>query len=152
MPEAKERSTPRSGAHAQADGEVAATGTILAGNVGEDIGTNGNPGAVLTSDHSLLGVAGDGVAVTDAGGTLTGVDPMLGPLQNNGGPTETHELLAGSPAINAGPNPVPDFPTNEFDQRGEGFARVSDGVADIGAFEVQVVVPEPVVITPKFTG
>jgi hypothetical protein len=29
----------------------------------------------------------------------TGVDPMLGPLQDNGGPTETHELLAGSPAL-----------------------------------------------------
>ncbi len=135
---------------------MSATGTILAKNVGEDIGTNGNPGAVLTSDHSLLGVVGDGVTVTDVGGTLTGVDPLLGPLQNNGGPTDTHELLTGSPAINTGPTPVPSFPTNEFDQRGSGFDRVVDGVVDIGAFEVQPPpTPEPIVpivITPKFTG
>ena len=98
------------GAHAQADGEVSATGTILWGNVGEDIGTNGNPGAVLTSDHSLLGVVGDGVTVTDTGGTLTGVDPLVGPLQNNGGPTETHALLAGSPAINTGSQPGAELP------------------------------------------
>jgi hypothetical protein len=40
-----------------------------------------------------------------AGGNLIGVDPMLGPLAANGGPTETHALLAGSPAIDAG-NPA----------------------------------------------
>ena len=116
----------------------------------------GNPGVVVTSDHSLFGVIGDGITVTDVGGTLTGVDPMLGPLQNNGGPTETHALLPGSPAINHGPVPVPAFPTNEFDQRGPGFDRVVEGVVDIGAFEVQAPpappTPEPVVITPKFTG
>jgi parallel beta-helix repeat protein len=139
--------------HAQSEGEVNATGNILDGNVGEDIGTNGNPSAVLTSNHSLLGVIGDGVVVSDAAGTITGADPLLGPLQNNGGPTETHALLTGSPAINTGPDPVPSFPTNEFDQRGDGFARVVDGVADICAFEVQAPpLPEPVVITPKFTG
>jgi hypothetical protein len=33
---------------------------------------------------------------------LTGVDPNLGPLQDNGGPTRTHALLAGSPAIDVG--------------------------------------------------
>ena len=78
---------------------------------------------------------------------------MLGPLQGNGGPTETHALLAGSPAINTGPVPVASFPTNEFDQRGPGFDRVVEGVVDIGAFEVQLPpTPEPVFITPKFTG
>jgi hypothetical protein len=40
-----------------------------------------------------------------SGGNLVGVDPMLGPLAANGGPTETHALLAGSPAIDAG-NPA----------------------------------------------
>ncbi len=34
-------------------------------------------------------------------GDLPGLDPLLGPLQNNGGPTETHALLPGSPAIDA---------------------------------------------------
>ena len=53
------------------------------------------------------------------------------------------------------PPPVPNFPTNEFDQRGAGFARVVDGVVDICAFEVQPPegpAPEAIVITPKFTG
>lgn len=36
---------------------------------------------------------------TIAGGSTISEDPVLGPLQNNGGPTETHALLAGSPAI-----------------------------------------------------
>ena len=77
--------------------------------------------------HGVLG---------DLAGTAAGpIDPRLGPLQDNGGPTQTMALLAGSPAIDAGNNAgVP--PT---DQRG--FARVldgnRDGIAgvDIGAFE-----------------
>jgi PKD repeat protein len=60
---------------------------------------------------------------------------MLGPLQDNGGPTFTHKLLTGSPAINAG---NPNFtPPPFYDQRGPGFDRVRDGRVDIGAFEVQ---------------
>lgn len=67
---------------------------------------------------------------------LVGLDPMLGPLQNNGGPTETHALLAGSPAIDAGNS------TLMTDQRG--FPRPVDfpianapggNGSDIGAFE-----------------
>ena len=64
--------------------------------------------------------------------TLHG-DPMLLPLADNGGPTRTHALAAGSPAIDAGNNYFDDA----FDQRGDGFARVANGGADIGAFEVQ---------------
>jgi len=60
---------------------------------------------------------------------------MLGPLQDNGGPTFTHALLTGSPAIDAGD---PNFtPPPYYDQRGPGFARVVNGRIDIGAFEVQ---------------
>jgi uncharacterized MnhB-related membrane protein len=76
-----------------------------------------------------------------AGGYLTGpgdqiyTDPLLGPLQNNGGPTFTHALLPGSPAIDAGD---PNFtPPPFFDQRGPGFNRVANGRIDIGSFEVQ---------------
>jgi hypothetical protein len=58
-------------------------------------------------------------------------DPLLGPLRDNGGPTMTHALLPGSPAIDAGNN-VAGLQT---DQRGR--ARVSGPAADIGAFEVQ---------------
>jgi Chlamydia polymorphic membrane protein (Chlamydia_PMP) repeat len=83
----------------------------------------------------------------DGGGYLTGpgdqinTDPLLGPLQDNGGPTFTHELLKGSPATNAGdPNFTP--PPN-YDQRGPGFDRVVSGRLDIGSFEVQGPIPSP---------
>ncbi len=67
---------------------------------------------------------------------ITGQDALLGPLANNGGPTQTHALLAGSPAINAGD---PNFNTanTPYDQRGIGYARKSGSAIDIGAFEVQ---------------
>ena len=59
--------------------------------------------------------------------------PLLGPLQDNGGPTLTHALLPGSPAIDAGNNSL----NLAFDQRGTGYARVVGAAADIGAFETQ---------------
>ena len=62
---------------------------------------------------------------------LVNTDPLLGPLANNGGPTLTQALLAGSPAINAG-IPVAGITT---DQRGG--SRPSSGATDIGAFQIQ---------------
>ena len=51
----------------------------------------------------------------------------------------SHELLSGSPAIDAGD---PSFtPPPDYDQRGSGFSRVVNGRVDIGAFEVQRVTP-----------
>jgi hypothetical protein len=139
------------GAQAAVASETTSTGTIIAGNQGTDIG----PGSTVHSDHSLLGTVASGTTIDDKGGTLLGANPLLGPLADNGGPTQTHALLTGSPAINASTNPVASFTGNAYDQRGPGFVRVADGVADIGAFEVQPPagpVPEPIVITPKFTG
>src|SRR6185436_4857656 len=60
---------------------------------------------------------------------LTAATLHLGPLQNNGGPTFTHALLCGSPALDAGDNT--DAPAT--DQRG--FARVVGDAIDIGAYE-----------------
>jgi hypothetical protein len=54
-----------------------------------------------------------------------------GPLKNNGGTTDTHALLRGSPAINAGGN---DFPPK--DQRG--VKRPQGKRSDIGAYEKKV--------------
>src|SRR5262249_35055327 len=64
---------------------------------------------------------------------LFGTNPMLGTLQNNGGPTQTLALLAGSPAIDAGSNALASSLTS--DQRG--LARFVNGTADIGAYEFQ---------------
>ncbi len=81
----------------------------------------------------------DGTCATGALGDLPSTDPLLGPLADNGGPTHTHLLLAGSPAIDAGD----DLSCTLQDQRG--VARPQDGDGDgmahcdLGAVEV----PEP---------
>lgn len=142
--------------------DVTLIGSIVAGNDGFDIGGFDGSVPIVNSEYSVLGLIDPAVTLVDDGGTQVGVtDPMLGLLANNGGVTKTHALLAGSPAIDAGPNPVPVFDGNEFDQRGVGFARIVFGVADAGAFEVQEPEPEPTTTTtapppepvvPAFTG
>jgi hypothetical protein len=106
--------------------------TVL--NAGASGGTIFNNGGTITS-------LGYNIASDNGGGVLTGpgdqinTDPTLGPLQDNGGPTFTHALLPGSPAINAGD---PSFtPPPFYDQRGPNYVRVYDGQIDIGSFEVQ---------------
>jgi hypothetical protein len=74
---------------------------------------------------------------------ILGQDPVLGPLANNGGPTQTHALLAGSPAIDKGSNPN----ALAFDQCGTPFVRTSGAQTDIGAFEVQGAAPPPPPVT-----
>jgi hypothetical protein len=104
--------------------------TIL--NAGASGGTIFNVGRV-TSRYNLASDAGGGV-LTGLGDQIN-TDPMLGPLQDNGGPTFTHELLPGSPAIDAGD---PTFtPPPLYDQRGCPFARLFNGRIDVGSLEVQ---------------
>ncbi len=83
---------------------------------------------------SLIGDTTNGSYV-DAGNNLVDVNPVIGPLADNGGPTRTHALGATSPAINRG-NPAFIAPP-DFDQRGPGFPRIFGGLVDIGAFELQ---------------
>ena len=99
-------------------------------------GVNLNIGKLATVTSHGYNLSSD-----DGGGFLTGpgdqinTDPLLGPLQDNGGPTSTHALLPGSPAIDAG---NPNFtPPPFYDQRGANFWRVRDGRIDVGSFEVQ---------------
>jgi parallel beta-helix repeat protein len=115
--------------------------TIVALNL-VPFGNNGPDafGAGFTSQgHNLIG-DGTGTFNQGANGDIVGtsanpIDPKLGPLQNNGGPTKTMALLTGSLAIDAGDNSI--LPAT--DQRG--FARKKDGnfdgiaIVDIGAFE-----------------
>ena len=74
-----------------------------------------------------------------AGGYYTSpINPNLGPLQNNGGPTATMALLLGSPAIGTG-NVTLAVDQNGVslttDQRGTGYPRTSNGYVDIGAYK-----------------
>ena len=91
-----------------------------------------NSGTVISHGYNLSSDNGGGFLT--ATGDQINTDPILGPLQNNGGPTFTHGLLTGSPAINAGD---PNFtPPPLYDQRGPGYDRVYNGRIDIGSFEL----------------
>jgi hypothetical protein len=106
--------------------------TILkAGTSGVNIFNNG--GSLITHGYNVSSDNGGGFL--NGPGDQINTDPMLGPLQDNGGPTFTHALLPGSPAIDAGD---PNFtPPPDYDQRGPGFVRVFNGRIDVGSFEVQ---------------
>src|SRR5262249_11070242 len=122
------------GAIYNGSGTVKIGSTILnATTLSNSVGTIYSLGYNLSSDNG-------GGFLTSSGDQIN-KDPKLGPLQNNGGPTFTHALLIGSPAIDAGTN----FNGLTTDQRGPGFARTVDISAisnagdgtDIGAFELQ---------------
>jgi hypothetical protein len=107
--------------------------TILkVGTTGSNV-VNSSPGTITSDGYNLS--SDNGAGFLTATGDQINANPMLGPLQNNGGPTFTHALLLGSPAINAGD---PNFTPPPFsDQRGIGYDRVANGRIDIGALEVQ---------------
>jgi hypothetical protein len=109
--------------------------------IGDNVLNAGASGGTIFCNGCTVTSLGYNLANDDGGGVLTGpgdqikTDPMLGPLQDNGGPTFTHALLPGSPAIDAGD---PNFmPPPFYDQRGPDFWRVRNGRIDIGSFEVQ---------------
>jgi hypothetical protein len=103
--------------------------TILAGNIAL---TGPDFFGVLTSEgFNLIEDPSDCTIIGVTPGNLSGVDPLLGPLQNNGGSTYTHALLPGSPAINSGTNDG----APSTDQRG--VSRPQGPSTDIGAYEVQ---------------
>jgi Ca2+-binding RTX toxin-like protein len=91
----------------------------------------------VSDGHNLVGqltdfshiTAANGVSGDQIGSSGHPMNPKLGALADNGGPTETMALLAGSPAIDSGSNSA----APSTDQRGD--SRV--GTADIGAFERQ---------------
>ena len=126
--------------------------TIVAGNLAldgqgdVDLSSSLAPAeAVASEGFNIVGV-NDGPysafapAASDRTGTfLTPLDALLGTLQDNGGPTPTHALLPGSPALDAisGCNDAP-----ATDQRG--IARPQYGACDIGAFEAQDAAGRPI--------
>jgi hypothetical protein len=62
---------------------------------------------IETASHNLIGDPNSSGGIQNGvNGNIVGANPLLGTLQNNGGPTWTHALLPGSPAINSGDNCV----------------------------------------------
>lgn len=110
--------------------------TNVAATAGPDIF-----GQVTSQDYNLVGNTGGATITGLTANNITNQNALLGPLQNNGGPTFTQNLLGSSPAINAGnpagctdlATPAPQPLTT--DQRG--MARVVRGRCDIGALEVE---------------
>ena len=76
-----------------------------------------------------------------AGFNVTTADPKLGLLENNGGPTLTHALLARSPALATGNNKT----ALTYDQRGPAFSRTAGSTTDVGAFEYNATALPPLV-------
>jgi hypothetical protein len=114
--------------------------TIIAGNSVDPGGSGPDLSGNFTSNgHNLIGNDSGSTGFTAKGdqvGTANNlIDPRLGALADNGGPTRTHALLAGSPAIDHGDNSA----APATDQRGVARPRDGDGngsrIVDIGAFE-----------------
>jgi predicted outer membrane repeat protein len=102
--------------------------TIIAKNIATtDPDVYTNPFAIEDAGHNL--VFTDPQSLFTDPSDIVGIDPLLGPLANNGGPTKTHALLKGSPAINTGDDSL----APSTDQRG--VKRPQGPHVDIGAYE-----------------
>jgi parallel beta-helix repeat protein len=111
-------------------GDVTVENTIVGDNTATVDNDLCGPDGVYDLRFSLVESPG-GANINDNGGNIFNQDPQLGPLQNNGGPTETHLPAATSPVVDAGD---PAFaPPPSTDQRG--FPRVVNGRLDMGAVE-----------------
>jgi Bacterial Ig-like domain (group 3) len=131
-------------------GSVTLDNTIVDGNFqGASGGTAGDiSGSVAsTSAYNLIGTGGAGGLINGTNNNQVGISSSdLGTLADNGGPTQTVALLTGSPAVNAGSNSL--IPAGiTTDQRGPGFARISFGTVDIGAFEFTPTSPTTFTVT-----
>lgn len=108
---------------------LSATNTILAGNTG------GNCGAMAMGATLAANLSSDATCGFSGAGGRDGVDAQLGPLADNGGPTNTRAITQSSPAANAGT--ATGCPAT--DQRG--VARPQGPACDIGAFEAPYAAP-----------
>jgi hypothetical protein len=129
-------------ANATGIGAVGGSGGVGIVGVGPS-GANGSDGqgaGIFTPEYMIGAQLFDTIVALDIGSeivgwytslghNLIGGDPKLGPLADNGGPTKTHALLPGSPAIDAGANTG----APATDQRG--FPRIVGAAIDIGSYE-----------------
>ncbi len=107
---------------------LAVSNTIVSGNSAAGVASNCVTLAVLNSTNNLS--SDESCGFSDAG-SKQNADPQLGPLADNGGPTDTMALPASSPAVDAGTNAG----CPATDQRG--VARPQLARCDIGAFELE---------------
>lgn len=107
--------------------------SLIANNVGTQQ-CNANTATFVSHGNNL---ASDNSCGLDQPGDLASTNPLLGPLQDNGGPTFTHALLQGSPAVDAANNTH----CPATDQRGE--PRPHGVTCDIGAYEADGTEPPP---------
>ena len=97
-----------------------------------------------SSSYNLIGNGSDVSGITNGtnhnqiGTSSSPINPLLGPLANNGGPTQTMALLSGSPARNSGdPNPT-DLQGHALTTDQRGLPRIVNGHTDIGAYQTQL--------------
>lgn len=125
-------------------GAATITNSIVALNINAGAPDLSFGSGFVTVSNSLVGdstgttlVPSDGVLDGDGnliGSDVSPVDPVLGPLDLNGGETPTHALMPNSPAIDAGNET---WITTDADQRGLPFVRLAGVNVDMGAFEAQ---------------
>lgn len=142
------------GGGVRSGGIISLANTLIGGNSDNSSGGTQHPdcsGAVSTQGYNLItNITGCNLS-GDTTGNLTGVDPLLGPLQNNGGSTRTHALLGGSPAIDAAnPNGCRDQDDDLLNTDQRGFDRPGSGstLCDIGAYEAGEGAPPTTATTP----
>lgn len=119
------------------DGTLTLHASIVAGNSTTETDNRKDCMAgTVVADHSVVGAANgcgsltDGADFNQAGLASDLLDPVLGPLAKNGGPTKTHALLVGSPAIGTGGTCA-----KTTDQRGSVRPSPKGGACDVGAYE-----------------
>ena len=136
------------------DGRNFGVATVRIGNTILNVGPAGGGGNLVNNSGTVTSLgynlsSDDASAYLNVTGDHNSTDPMLGPIQDNGGFTLTYELLSGSPAIDAGdPNFAP--PPN-YDQRGPGYPRILNNRVDIGSFEAQSAPTPTPTATPTAT-
>lgn len=114
---------------------ITAQNTLIGNNVTQKGAAIPTPddcfGPLVSLGYNLVETTTNCIISGTTVGNVTGQDPQLGPLQNNGGPTKTQALLVSSPAIDAGNNGS----CAPRDQRGFKRPYPAAGTCDIGAFE-----------------
>ena len=136
-------SAPNGGGVSRSVGTVTLQNSIVANNTGS-VGTPNCIGTLVSQGNNLAFGSTNTCSFSVANGDVVNTgDPLLGPLQNNGGPTPTMALGAGSAAIDAGNSGTPGTGGTTCaarDQRGVPRLEDGDGAGggrcDIGAFEV----------------